>query len=218
MLLRAALVILVMLNLSAAAWWAVGPRPRAATPPPMHAPQLQLLEEARSATPHAATTPPATGTAAPHAATGLCLRFGPFAGPSARNGARDALLAIGVEAVAFEDRSGASSGWDVFLPAQPSRADAVELAGKLKAQGIDDVFVMNSGDQANRIALGRFSSEAGAHRRAEELRGKGIEAMVEARGSGAPRIWLNARLPTGMGQARVAQIAPSKALDCKLMQ
>lgn len=213
MLLRAALVILVMLNLSAAAWWAVGPHPRAATPAPLHAPQLQLLEEARPA-----TTPPATGTAAPPAATGLCLRFGPFAGPSARNGARDALLAIGVEAVAFEDRSGASSGWDVFLPAQPSRADAVELAGKLKTQGVDDVFVMNSGDQANRIALGRFSSEAGAHRRAEELRGKGIEAMIEARGSGAPRIWLNARLPTGMDQARVAQIAPSKALDCKLMQ
>ncbi len=214
MLLRAALVILVMLNLSAAAWWAVGPHPRAATPAPLHAPQLQLLEEARPA----ATTPATGSAAAAHAAAGLCLRFGPFAGPSARNGARDALAAIGVEAVAFEDRSGASSGWDVFLPAQPSRADAVELAGKLKAQGIDDVFVMNSGDQANRIALGRFSSEAGAHRRAEELRGKGIEAMVEARGSGAPRIWLNARLPTGMGQARVAQIAPSKALDCKLMQ
>lgn len=213
MLLRAALVILAMLNLSAAAWWAVGPRPRAAPPPSLHAPQLQLPAEAQ-----AAAAAPAARTAAAAEVDGRCLRFGPFAGPSARNSARIALIAIGVEAVDFEDRSGASSGWDVFLPAQPSRADAVALADRLKTQGVDDVFVMSTGDQANRIALGRFGSEAGAHRRIEELRGKGVEALIEARGSGAPRIWLNARLPAGMGQARVAQIAPAKAMDCKLMQ
>lgn len=213
MLLRAALVILVMLNLSAAAWWAVGPQPRAAIHAPLDAPQLQLLGEAQAA---AATQP--SGSATAPAATGLCLRFGPFAGPAARAGALDALTAIGVEAVAFEDRSGAARGWDVFLPAQPSRAEAVELAGKLKAQGVDDVFVMNEGGNANRIALGRFSSEAGAQRRADELRGKGVEAMIEARGSGLPRIWLNARLPAGMVAARVAQIAPAKPLDCALLK
>lgn len=212
MLLRAALVIFFMLNLSAAAWWVAGPRVRAAVQAPPDAPQLKLLSEAQ------ASAAQARGPAAQPEATGLCLRFGPFAGPAARSGARDALAALGIEATPFEDRSGASSGWDVYLPAQASRAEADELAGKLKSQGVDDVFVMNEGSHANRIALGRFSSEAGARRRVEELRGKGVEAMIEARGSGKPRIWLDARLPAGMGQARVAQIAPAQALDCRMLR
>lgn len=214
MLLRAALVIFFMLNLSAAAWWATGPRTQKPAPAPLAAPQLRLLHEH---TPAAATAPAAGPAVAPPPA-GLCLRLGPFAGPAARSGAGEALAAIGVETTPFEDRSGASSGWDVFLPAQASRAEAAELAGRLKAQGVDDVFVMNDGVNANRIALGRFSSEAGARRRADELRGKGVAAMIEARGSGTPRIWLDARLPEGMGQARVAQIAASKPLDCNLLK
>lgn len=212
MLLRAAIVILVLLNLGAAAWWAVGPASSASPAAPLDGPPLRLLAEAQAAA-AAARSPAAASSVG-----GICLRFGPFAGPAARSGARDALAAIGVAAAPFEDRSGAASGWDVFLPAQASRAEALALVEKLKAAGIDDVFAMNDGRNANRIALGRFSSEAGARRRADAVRAKGVEPVIEARGSGAPRIWLDARLPVGMGQARVAQIAPAQALDCALLQ
>ena len=206
MLLRAAIVIFTLLNLGAAAWWVAGPRPHPSAQPP-EAPQLRLLSEAHPA-----------AAAKPAQPDGICLRFGPFAGPAARTGAAESLAAIGVQATPFEDRSGAASGWDVFLPAQADHAAAVALVDKLKTAGVADVFVMNDGRNANRIALGRFSSEAGARRRADELRAQGVEPVVEARGNGSRRIWLNARLPANVGQARVASVAPSQALDCKTLQ
>ncbi|MBS0231314.1 MAG: SPOR domain-containing protein [Proteobacteria bacterium] len=207
MFLRAAIVILTCLNLGAVAWWVAGSQPNRTLPPPPEAPQLRLVAELKPA-----------AVAKPAAADGVCLRFGPFAGPAARTGAAESLAAIGVQATPFEDRSGAASGWDVFLPAQADHAAAVALVDKLKTAGVADVFVMNDGRNANRIALGRFSSEAGARRRVDELRAQGVAPVIEARGNGSKRIWLDARLPASIGQARVAAIAPSQALDCSHLQ
>lgn len=209
MLLRAAIVIFAVLNLGAATWWAVGAPPRAPAALPLDGPQLLLVSEVQR---RDAALPSATPVPA------VCLRFGPFAGPAARSGASTALAALGVDATPFEDRSGAASGWDVFLPAQATREEAVALAARLKESGVADVFVMNDGRNANRIALGRFSSEAGARRRAQELRGNGVEPAIEARGNGAPRIWLDARLPDKIERARVVEIAPAQDLDCKFLQ
>lgn len=207
-MLRAALVILVMLNLGAAGWWIFGPAPRAPRPEPLDAPQLQLVSERTPPpTPAAATAPP-----------GTCLRFGPFAGPAARNGARASLASAGVDSVPFEDQSGAARGWDVYLPAQPSRADAEALAARLKAEGVEDLMVLREGDNANRIALGRFSSEAGAQRRVAELQAKGMTPLIQPRGGGKTRVWLDARLPTGMKPDKLAAIAPSRPLDCSQLR
>lgn len=201
MFLRATLVIVASLNLAAAAWWALGPPPRLPAPAAASAASLRLLAEA-------------TPTAAQAVAPAVCLRFGPFAGPAARTGAQLALAAHGVQSALFEDRSGAASGWDVYLPAQASRAEATALAERLKAAGVDDVFVLSEGRNANRIALGRFSSEAGARRRAGALRAQGVEPAIEARGNGKPRIWLDARLPAGVDPSQLTEIAPAQAQDC----
>jgi len=208
MLLRAAIVFLVLLNLGAAGWWALGPKASVRPVTLLQGPPLQLVAEARATR---------ARSSAPAKVAGTCLRLGPFAGPAARSGAEKSLVALGVEAVPFEDRSGAASGWDVYLPAQASRAEAMALADRLRAAGVDDLFVMNDGRNANRIALGRFSSEAGARRRADEVRAKGAEAIIEARGNGAPRIWLNVRLPAGMDADRVTSIAAAKPQDCRQM-
>lgn len=239
MLLRAAIVILVMLNLGAAGWWLFQPAPGVAAGTAAAAPGLRLLKEAPApsppavaATADAAAAPSPSAAAAPPAAAGTpvvqpvpavpiaaeqaaaCLRFGPFADPAARNSARAALAASGVTATAFDERARGVRGWKVFLPAQPSREAAVALAERLKAGGVADLFVMTQGADANSIALGRFSSETGARRRQAELQGKGVQAQVEPVGGTPAQAWLDARLPPTADRAVLARIARSQPLDC----
>lgn len=240
MLLRAAIVILVMLNLGAAGWWLFQPQPGVAAGMAAAAPGLRLLKEAPapsppvvSATADAAAAPSPSAAAAPPAAApgtpmatpapaapiaveqpAVCLRFGPFADPAARSVARTALATAGVTAVAFDERARGVRGWKVFLPAQPSREAAVATAERLKAAGVADLFVMTEGADANSIALGRFSSETGARRRQTELRGKGVQAQVEPVGGTPAQAWLDARLPAGADRAALARIARSQPLDC----
>lgn len=240
MLLRAAIVILVMLNLGAAGWWLFQPAPGVAAGTAAAAPGLRLLKEAPApsppavaATADAAAAPSPSAAAAPPAAApgtpmatpapaapiaveqpAVCLRFGPFADPAARSVARTALATAGVTAVAFDERARGVRGWKVFLPAQPSREAAVATAERLKAAGVADLFVMTEGADANSIALGRFSSETGARRRQTELRGKGVQAQVEPVGGTPAQAWLDARLPAGADRAALARIARSQPLDC----
>lgn len=242
MLLRAAIVILVMLNLGAAGWWLFQPVPGAAVAATAPTPGLRLLREAPPAVARpaeaapvaapamlspatadaAASTPQAQAStaaapaalAAPADRAPACVRFGPFPDPAARTAARAALAAAGVVALAYDERARGVRGWRVFLPAQPSRAAAVALAERLKAAGIGDLFVMTQGVDANSIALGRFSSETGARRRQAELRGKGVQAQVEPVGGTPARAWLDARLPATADRNALARIAHSQPLDC----
>lgn len=224
MLLRAAIVILLMLNLGAVGWWLFQPQPGVAAAMPASTPGLRLLQEAQPVPARAATAlpapPPGADTVVPPPAAPaiaqapVCLRFGPFADPAARNSARTALAAAGVTATAFDERARGVRGWKVLLPPQPSREAAAALAERLKAAGVADLFVMTQGADANGIALGRFSSETGARKRQAELRGKGVQAQIEPVGGTPAQAWLDARLPAGADRSALARIARSQPLDC----
>lgn len=231
MLLRAAIVMLVMLNLGAAGWWLLQPSPTA--PVPAIGPSLHLLREAKppavagkpqgkidapaAAAPEdgvsAAAAKPAPADSAPEVAQ-HCLRFGPFGAPAQRSTAAKKLSAAGLQPVGHDSPARPASGWTVYLPAQTSAEAAQALAEKLKADGIADLYVLTQGDAANSIALGRFSSEAGARRRQEGLQGKGIAAQIAPIGGTAAQYWLDARLPPDADRAALAKLAPAQALDC----
>ena len=231
MLLRATIVILVMLNLGAAAWWLLRPVVASATATRAVAadgPGLRLVGEpiATSTTPAAPvaslpSTPPvqaevATGPAKP--TQDVCLRFGPFAEPAARDAARAALSAAGVSAVTRDSPARSARGWKVAMPAMASREEAVAMAERIKAAGISDLYVMNEGADANSIALGRFGGEQAARRREAELRGKGFAAQATALGDTPAQAWLDARLPTAANRAAVTAVAPSRGIDCATLR
>lgn len=232
MLLRAAIVVLLVLNLGVGAWWlwAGGPAPAPAQPPNVEdVPGLRLLSEAPVApVPAAAQLPAATKAVAeamaarqaaspvavPAAAPAeICLRFGPFADAAARDALRPA-LASALRLVAREQPARPARGWRVMLPAQPSREAAVALAERMKAAGIGDLYVMGEGPDANSIALGRFGSEAAARRREAELRGKGFAAQASPVGGNPAQWWLDVRLPAAADRAAVAAFGPSRAVAC----
>lgn len=232
MLLRAAIVMLLLLNLGAAGWWLFQPPARAVATADA-TPSLRLLRERNApdvparvaAVPVAAapvadapTAPLAAEVAAvpPPAAAPICLRFGPFADAAARAAAGDMLLGLGATDLTPHDvPARVGQGWKVFLPAQPSRAAAQALAQQLEAAGVRDLFVMTQGEEANRIALGRFRSEAGARRRQAALQAIGIQARVEPVNATPAQAWLEARLPATADPATLARIAPShRVVDC----
>ena len=223
MLLRAAIVMLVMLNLGAAGWWVWQPSAAAApATPSTGAPSLQLIDEPAAAVvapvaPVDASATPASVATVPVAATAVCLRFGPFASTGARDTARTRLQQAGVDPRPHDSPAREVRGWKVYLPAQASREAALALAEKIKSAGVADLFVMTQGDDINSIALGRFGSESAAQRRQSELRGKGFPAQVAAIGGIPAQTWLDAQLPQSAHRVDLVRIAPAQPLDCSTL-
>lgn len=223
MLLRAAIVFLLVLNIGIAAWWISGgnaaPAP-AAAPVPANVPGLRLVSEIPVQAPAAPPAPVAAVPASGAQATAetivvaQCLRFGPFADGPARDAARAALATAGVAAVPQDTAARPGRGWKVHVPSFASREEAKAMGERIKAAGISDWYVMNDGGDANSIALGRYGSEEAARRREAELKGKGIPAQAEPLGDTAAQAWLDARLPANANRAALAAIAPSKPVDC----
>jgi len=228
MILRAAIVFLLVLNLGVAAWWGAGgnipPRVPAAKPP-AGTPTLRLASERNADAPRVPAGPqapavapavpePAPSAAEPNKPIASCLRFGPFADEAARTAAAAALSAAGIDATARDTAARSGRGWKVHLPPFATREEAVAMGERIKAAGIRDWYVMNGGADANSIALGRYGGEEAARRREAELRAKGIPAQAEALGSTPAQAWLDARLPANADRASIASIAPSKPIEC----
>jgi sporulation related protein len=224
MLARALIVLLSVLNLGAAAWWITRDPP--APPPPARTPagvaRLQLVSErpapaAIVAAPAAvasneAVPPTATATPSPQ----QCFSFGPFASRDAGAAAAAKLKPLVQSLASREEAAGAARGWRVYLPALASPEQARAEAERIGAAGFSDFLVVRDGAEANSIALGRYSSEAGAKKRAESLKAAGFAAQVAALGE-ATETWLDV-VADGAFDPRRAQAAIAAAqhrkVDC----
>jgi hypothetical protein len=198
MLLRALIVLLVVVNLGVAAWWATrAPPPAPAAPAaPAGVPRLQLLHEMpRPAAPSPVPATPAAPT--------QCFRFGPYASPAALRRAHARVLPQVLAADSREEASGTASGWRVYMPPLPSRAEAQAIVDRLSAAGIDDLMLVPDGAEANAIALGRYSSESGARRRQAALANAGFTAQVAPLGVDTEG-WIHVGAAAGFDPARVA--------------
>ena len=152
MFVRALVILLLVLNLGVAAWWALhSPAPAPATEePPLGVARLQLLREAGrppvAAVPEpsaAAVEPAPPPQPAPVSATTLqCFSFGPFSDTAATNGARARLKPLVVRSAVREQRLAASGkGWRVYLPPQASSADAQAMAQRITAAGFTSSLI-----------------------------------------------------------------------------
>jgi hypothetical protein len=236
MLIRALIVLLIVLNLGAAAWWISRPEPLPPALPaqPAGVPRLQLLSEsgkAAAAVPQAPapTTLAAPIVAAPAAAPvaepatpAQCFSVGPFADEAA---ARSAAARLGSQVSRSNPREipgKAAQGYNVILPPQADREAAQALAQRIGAAGFDDYLVVNSGAQINGIALGRYRSREGAERRQSALRAAGFDAQLQPVGSeGAAQWWLDVAAAAGItasGLQSGAGAVQSRSLDCALLR
>ncbi|HEY1136425.1 MAG TPA: SPOR domain-containing protein [Xanthomonadaceae bacterium] len=228
MTLRASLVLLVVLNLGVALWWAL----RADAPPaqaeeaPSGIARLQLVSErperrAASAPPSApAAASPGTSTSTPSPAAPpvpeRCYSAGPFADTAALDAARAALAPMAGRLRSREIRENGGRGWRVYLPAAADRAAADANAQRLRAAGFTDLVVVADGAEANSVALGRFSTEARARTHAGALQAAGFAAKAEALGETRSRYWLDFAAGPGFdaNRARRAAGGALRGTDC----
>jgi len=226
MFLRASIVLLLVLNVGVALWWALRPppAPAAMAAAPAAVPRLQLLDEVpaatlarieRAAAPSATAVPQATATT-PVTDAAQCFSLGPFASAADAAAARARLPQL-LRAVVREQRAAASRDWRVFLPPMASPQAAQAAAQRVAAAGFSDYMVVRNGDEANSLALGLYASEASARRRLDALVAAGFPARAEPLVAGRSAHWLDIAMPAGLdvsnAQAR-AGAAQRQPLAC----
>lgn len=226
---RALFVLLLVLNVGVATWWATRgpPSAPAAVRAPIGVARLQLAGEAPGAVagaPPLAAAAPAddvaipTGAAAAAAASpaaAQCFSFGPFSDDQAAVAAQSRLQPLTRRIVVRKLRRGTSRDWQVILAPLPSAEQAAATAQRIAAAGFSDYFVVRQGEQANAIALGRYGNEATALRRAEALVAAGFAARAEP--LGGTLTWLDVGAAPGFDPAAAQRLAAApehRALDC----
>lgn len=91
-----------------------------------------------------------------------------------------------------------SNGWWVFIPAQPSKAEAEKKSTELRELGVTEFFIVQDELNRNAISLGVFSSEKGGQDKLAELKAKGVRsAQVAPRPGKDSLVTLQARGPVG---------------------
>lgn len=235
MLIRALIVLLIVLNVGVAAWWISRPEPSPSALPaqPEGVPKLQLLSESPSEggktaapplaqAPAPVTPPPPVAATAEPAKPAQCFSVGPFADRAAAGSAAARLGSQITRGKPREVPGKTAQGYNVVLPPQADREAAQALAQRIGAAGFDDYLVVNSGAQANGIALGRYRSREGAERRQTALRAAGFDAQLQPIGDeGAAQWWLDVAAAAGAtasGLRSGAGASQSRSLDCALLR
>ena len=187
---RILFVLLLAANIGMAAWLYVAPRPAPPAPTDPGVAPLVLLSERDGVGANAAELASAPVDAAT-AARDKCFRIGPFPSQADLRRAMGAITPQ-VERLQFrESRTRQSRGFLVFLATPATRAEALEVARQLSAQGVRDYYVVTAGNQQNSISLGLFRERANADRRRAEIAALGFTPEVTERIEDLPVYWLD---------------------------
>lgn len=247
MLIRVLIVLLAVLNLGVALWWMTRSAPQPPRPPelPSGVAQLQLVPmstptpapapaatststgEPVTAIPPTsapipasvlATDPPAPSTPTVPSAPAQCFSLGPFTEAGQAVAAAERVKSVIQTSRPRTVPGAGASGYRVLLPAAESREAAQAIAQRIGAAVFDDFLIINNGEEANSIALGRYRSREAALRRQESLRAAGFAAQTLATGREAPpQWWLDVALLESADAAQLRQLAASTQsvpLDC----
>jgi hypothetical protein len=138
----------------------------------------------------------------------VCVEWGPLS-ESERTRALGELAPLGVAALVSARRV-ESEGYPVTLNGFPTRAAAERRASELKARGIADVAVVDTGGGTFALTLGFYRTEQAANGRADALALQGIAgARVGARRGGLALAMLVLRDPPQPAVAKLREIAPT---------
>lgn len=215
MLIRALIVVLLVLNLGVALWWALRTQP-ADDAVIASAPGVARLQLASEVTP--STLAGAPDRAAAQVAIERCASLGPFADAAGAEAAIARLQPLVVQVRQRRDYAGKPRSWRVFLPPYADVEQAEAAARRALDAGFRDYYVIREGVDANALALGLFRGESSARERAAALAAAGFAAQVEPVGAGPVEYWLDigaaATFDLDGGQALVGA-AKAEPLDCE---
>jgi cell division septation protein DedD len=193
MLSRMLFLLLLAMNIGVACWLYFAPRrepaPLQATDPGV-AKLVLLSERERIGAANAAEL-----ASAPESPADLrndrCLSIGPFPTQADMRAALNVLTPLVARIQYREAHATETRGYWVYLPAQPSREQALALARELSKRGVRDYYVVTAGEQQNTISLGLFRDQANAEKRRNEIAALGFAPEVIARTEELPVYWID---------------------------
>ncbi|HEY6943059.1 SPOR domain-containing protein [Dokdonella sp.] len=219
MFVRVLFLLLLALNLGGACWLAFANRPQPEAMPATDpgVPRLELLAE-RDADDHAelASAPESPADLA----NDQCRRFGPFPTQADARAAMNVLTPLTKRIRTREEHATQTRGYWVYLPAMPTREQALSTARELAAKGVHDYYVVTAGDQQNTISLGLFRDQGNAERRRAEIAALGFTPKVNTRTEDLPVYWLEFALAgaeppdlaSRVAGAREARVEPTRCV------
>jgi hypothetical protein len=177
---RAALFILIALNLAFFAWsrWLVPDEAQLPVSPKVDAPRLQLAQDSMPAS----------------AGNGTCVTVGPFGSGELAARARQTLSDSGYPSRPREETTTELEGFWVYLEAPSTAAAERRLLDRLKRGGIEDAVAVGEPGSARRISLGIFSDEVRAAAQSERVARLQLLPQIEAREKTGTAIWLDLTL------------------------
>lgn len=189
MIARVLVLTLLVVNLSVAGWLLLGPQPPAEPLLPRNdpgIPPLVLLSERDGL---ADSTE--IGAAGASMAGERCYSLGPIATQAELRRAMTELSEQVLRQQFREQVTLQARGWQVYLPAMPSRDEALSTARRLSEAGVRDYYVVTAGDQQNTISLGLFREQANAQRRQQALVALGFPAEILTRTEPLTQYWID---------------------------
>ena len=192
MFVRALFLLLLALNLGGACWLLLAAHPQARALPVTDpgVPALVLLSERDGGND---VTAELAGPAESPAdlANDQCRTLGPFPTQADSRAAMNALTPLTKRIRVRATHATQTRGYWVYLPAMPSREEALATARALSQKGVRDYYVVTAGDAQNTISLGLFRDQSNADRRRAEIAALGFTPQVTARTEDLPAYWLD---------------------------
>ncbi len=125
--------------------------------------------------------------------TERCYSLGPFKQLSDAESVMSNIKARGLSVSRQSKTKQIEKSHWVYLPPFVNHEAAVRTARELAKQGIEDYFVIASGENENAISLGLYSKAESAARRLNHIRSLGYEPVQETRYSEDTEYWLDYR-------------------------
>ena len=126
-----------------------------------------------------------------------CYSVGPLKDEAQIDAVRDWLLAIGGDPVLRVDERRALDRYWVYFPPLASKEEALKEVERMRAEGLEDVIAVPSGDMANAISLGVFSQRETLRRRLRDLEARGYQPSIMPRYTSEKRSWLDVSFEQG---------------------
>lgn len=220
MFVRALFLLLLALTIGGACWLAFAQRPPAEPPATDRGvPKLVLLSERDGDGPLASAelaSPPETKA---DLASDQCRSIGPFPTQADLRAAMNALTPLSKRIQFRETHATQTRGYWVYLPAMPSREQALATARALSAKGVRDYYVVTAGDQQNTISLGLFREPANAEKRRNEISALGFKPQTNTRTEDLPQYWVDLALlgdeaPDWRSRVHAGRDLREETIDC----
>lgn len=149
---------------------------------------IKLLSELNTPSPE---TPKETVAEQPVSVQQICFSAGPYSNEAAVLTVQEALTPLVLKTSIREITTTQEAGYWVYLPAMPTRADALAKGRELAAAKVRDYYVVTAGNHENTVSLGLYRESFNADNRIAELSRKGFDVQKEVRIEQWPEFWLD---------------------------